>query len=133
MTHLLDTNVCVDVFRGHSQVCARLEAISPADCAISAVTAFELATGILRCRQPERERRKLDRLFALVSVLPFDAAAAAETARVRHLLESDGRKIGPYDLMIAGQALSARLILVSNNTREFSRIPALRLVDWRTA
>lgn len=131
MSHLLDTNVCVDVLKGHPRVCARLEAISPVDCAISAVTAFELVTGVRRCSQPERERKKLEKLFAVVTVLPFDGAAADEAARVRHELEIAGQKIGPYDLLIAGQALSARLILVSNNTREFARVPSLRLVDWR--
>lgn len=131
MSHLLDTNVCVDVLKGHPQVCAHLEAISPSDCAISSVTAFELATGVRRCSQPERERKKLEKLFAVIAVLPFDAAAAEEAARVRHELEAVGQKIGPYDLLIAGQALSARLILVSNNTREFARIRGLRFSDWR--
>jgi len=132
MSCLLDTNVCVDALKGHPRVCPRLEAISPADCAISSVTAFELANGVLRCRQPERERKKLERLFALVAVLPFDLAAANEAARVRHVLEMAGQKIGPYDLLIAGQALSAHLTLVTNNTREFSRIPSLLLSDWRS-
>lgn len=131
MSFLLDTTVCVDVLKGHPQVCARLEAISPMDCAISSISAFELATGVRRCGKPERERKKLDKLFAVIAVLPFDPAAADEAARVRHELEIAGRKIGPYDLLIAGQALSARLTLVSNNTREFARISALRLVDWR--
>lgn len=131
MNYLLDTNVCVDVLKGHPQVCSRLEAISPADCAISAITAFELANGIRRCSQPERERKKLEKLFAVIAVLPFDAGAADESARVRHELEAKGQKIGPYDLLIAGQALGARLTLVSNNSREFARIPALRLIDWR--
>jgi len=131
MSYLLDTNVCVDVLKGHPQVCARLEAISPVDCAISSVTAFELATGVRRCREPEKERKKLEKLFSVVSVLPFDAAAAEEAARVRHELETAGRKIGPYDLLIAGHALGAGLILASNNTREFGRISALRLEDWR--
>lgn len=131
MNYLLDTNVCVDVLKGQPQVCARLEAISPADCVISSVTAFELATGVRRCSQPDRERKKLEKLFAIVDVLPFDPAAAEEAARVRHELEIAGQKIGPYDLLIAGQALSARLTLVSNNTREFGRISGLRLSDWR--
>lgn len=131
MTYLLDTNVCVDVMKGHPQVCARLEVTSPVDCAISSITAFELAMGVRRCRQPERERKKLEKLFAVIAVLPFDLAAADCAARVRHDLESSGLKIGPYDLLIAGQALSAHLTLVSNNIREFARLPALRLVDWR--
>lgn len=132
MSFLLDTNVCVDVLKGHPRVCAQLEAISPADCAISSVTVFELAMGVRLCRQPERERKKLAKLFAVIAVLPFDSTAAEEAARVRHELESAGLKIGPYDLLIAGQALSGRLTLVTNNTREFARISALRLNDWRS-
>ncbi len=131
MTYLLDTNVCVDVMKGHPQVCAHLEATSPADCALSSITAFELAMGVRRCSQPERERKKLEKLFTVIAVLAFDLAAADCAARVRYDLESSGLKIGPYDLVIAGQALSARLTLVSNNIREFARLPALRLVDWR--
>lgn len=132
MSHLLDTNVCVDVLKGHPLVCGRLKAISPADCAISSVTAFELAVGVRRCSRPDRERKKLARLFAVIAVLPFDAVAADEAARVRHELEIAGQKIGPYDLLIAGQALGARLTLVTSNTREFVRIPTLRLIDWRS-
>lgn len=131
MSYLLDTNVCVDVLKGHPDVCARLQTISPADCAISAITAFELATGVRRCSQPERERKKLAKLFAVVSVLPFDAEAAEEAARVRQELEKAGQKIGPYDLLIAGHALSTHATLVSNNTREFARIASHRLSDWR--
>lgn len=131
MICLLDTNVCVDVLKGHPAVLTRLEAVSPADCAISSVTVFELATGIWRCARPEQERKKLNRLFADITVLPLDVKAAEESARIRHQLESTGRKIGPYDLLIAGQALSADLLLVSNNTKEFGRIEELRLEDWR--
>lgn len=132
MTWLLDTNVCVDLLKGHPQVSARIEAVSPADCAVSSVTVFELAAGVRRCAQPERERKKIARLLSVIAVLPFDLKAAEEAARIRHELEAGGRKIGPYDLLIAGQALSANRTLISNNTREFSRIPGLRLEDWRT-
>lgn len=131
MSFLLDTNVCVDVLKGHPQVCARLEEVSPSDCAISSVTAFELAVGVKRCSQPERERKKLEKLFAVIAVLPFDQVAADSAAAVRHELETAGRKIGPYDLLIAGQALGSKRTLVSHNTREFSRISALQLIDWR--
>lgn len=63
MSFLLDTNVCVDVLKGHPSVCARMAAVSPADCAVSSVTALELASGIRRCAQPEREMKKLDRFL----------------------------------------------------------------------
>ncbi len=131
MSLLLDTNVCVDVLKGHSTVCAHMAAVSPADCAVSSATAFELASGIRRCAQPEREMKKLDRFFAVVSVLPFDLAAAAQAAKLRFDLEKIGLKIGPYDLLIAGHALGARRTLVTNNTREFVRVTGLACLDWR--
>jgi tRNA(fMet)-specific endonuclease VapC len=132
MSLLLDTNVCVDVLKGHPQVCTRMEAVSPADCAISSVTAFELLSGVRRSAQPERETKKLEKFFAVVGVLPFDATAAAQAARIRFALEGAGLKIGPYDLLIAGHALGAGCTLVTNNTREFARVEGLRLIDWRS-
>jgi len=131
MSLLLDTNVCVDVLKGNPAVCARMAAVSPSDCAVSAVTAFELASGIRRCAQPEREIKKLERFFAVVSVLPFDLAAAAQAAKTRFDLERAGMKIGPYDVLIAGHALETRRILVTNNTREFDRVAGLKCLDWR--
>jgi len=132
MSLLLDTNVCVDVLRGHPKVVARMTAVSPAECAISSVTAFELLSGIGRSAQPERERKKLEKLFAVVGVLPFDAKAATRAAGIRGALEAVGMKIGPYDLLIAEHALDAGCTLVTNNTRECSRVEGLPLVDWRS-
>lgn len=132
MSLLLDTSACVDVLKGHPLVCARMAAVSPVDCAASAVTAFELFSGIQRSPQPERERKKLERFFAVVGVVPFDTAAATRAATIRFELEKAGMKIGPYDLLIAGQALATGRTLVTNNTREFARVSGLDLVDWRS-
>lgn len=132
MNLLLDTNVCVDVLRGHPKVLTQMEAVSPAECAISSVTAFELLSGVGRSAQPEREKKKLQKFFAVVGVLPFDANAAARAAGIRGALEAIGLKIEPYDLLIAGHALGAGCTLVTNNTREFSRVEGLQLIDWRS-
>lgn len=132
MNLLLDTNVCVDVLRGHPKVLAQMEAVSPAECAISSVTVFELLSGVRRSARPEQERKKLEKFFAVVGVLPFDAKAATQAAGIRSVLEATGLKIGPYDLLIAGHALGAGCPLVTNNTREFSRVEGLELVDWRS-
>ena len=132
MIYLLDTNVCVGVLKGQANVCAHLAAVRPADCALSTVTAYELLTGVGRCSQPDRELKKLGRFFAVISVLPFDLLAAGEAARVRDELERAGQKIGPYDLLIAGHALALDLQLVTHNTREFTRIGFLKLLDWRS-
>jgi tRNA(fMet)-specific endonuclease VapC len=129
---LLDTTVCVDVLRGHLRVCARMAETSPAECAISTVTAFELMVGVRRCAQPEKEMKKLQRFIGVIEVLALDESAASEAARIRHELESNGEKIGPYDLLIAGQAVGGGRTLVTSNTREFSRIASLPLLDWRS-
>jgi tRNA(fMet)-specific endonuclease VapC len=62
--------------------------------------------------------------------MPFDPDAARESARVRALLESQGQAIGPYEVLLAGQALARSLVLVTANTREFSRVPGLTLENW---
>jgi tRNA(fMet)-specific endonuclease VapC len=109
-----------------------MAAVPPADCAISTITSYELHTGVEKCAQPARERAKVQLLFNTIQQLPFSAAAAQEAAVIRALLESQGQTIGPYDLLLAGQARSLGLILVTANTGEFSRVPGLAIETWHT-
>jgi tRNA(fMet)-specific endonuclease VapC len=99
---------------------------------ISTITTYELYTGIEKCADPAKELRKVKRLLDTVGELPFDNQAAREAARIRALLESQGRMIGAYDVLLAGHALSAALTLVSANTAEFSRVPGLGLENWQS-
>ena len=131
MSYLLDTNACIDVLKGHPRVVAHIESVSPAECAVSVVSVFELIAGVHRCARPAQEKKRLDAFLSVISVLSFPAAAAEQAASIRYELERQGNIIGPYDLLIAGHALSVRMTLVSNNTREFSRVEGLPLVDWR--
>lgn len=131
MTHLLDTNACIAAMRGNPQVRAHLLARQPTDCGVSTVTLYELHSGVERCRQPAVERAKVETFVRPLHLLPFDPSAAAHAARIRWLLEQQGRLIGPYDLMLAGQALALDLTMVTHNTREFGRVPGLRLEDWQ--
>ncbi len=128
--YLLDTNTCIAVMRGHPVAVQRLAAVAPGDCAISTITAYELYTGVEKCAKPAQERGKVELLLTTVWEIPFDPDAARESARVRALLESQGQPIGPYDVLLAGQALAHSLILVTANTREFSRVPGLVLENW---
>jgi tRNA(fMet)-specific endonuclease VapC len=130
MTHLLDTNVCIAAMRGHPKVREQLLARTPSDCGVSSVSLYELYAGVERCQQPVAERLKVDAFMRPLHRLPFDEAAAAHTARVRWHLERQGLRIGPYDLMLAGQALALDVVLVTHNLREFSRVPGLELEDW---
>jgi tRNA(fMet)-specific endonuclease VapC len=90
-----------------------------------------LATGVEKCADPAKESAKLNLLLATICQLPFDAEGARASGRIRAALESQGCMIGPYDVLLAGHALAAALILVTGNTGEFSRVPSLRLENWQ--
>jgi tRNA(fMet)-specific endonuclease VapC len=128
---LLDTDTCIDVLRGVKTVARKLEQLSPDDCCVSVISAFELYAGVYFTRHPEREKWKVDKLLYLLSVIPFDQVAAEEAARLRNDLQHAGTPIGPYDLLIAAQAIRSKYTLVSANIREFSRIESLNLESWR--
>lgn len=132
LRYLLDTNTCIAVMRSHPKVIQRMAAVPPGDCAISAITGYELYTGVEKCSDPAKEGAKVDLLLKTVQHLLFDFKAAEEAARIRALLESQGQPIGPYDVLLAGQALSGALILVTDNTKEFNRVPGLTLENWQT-
>jgi tRNA(fMet)-specific endonuclease VapC len=131
MIYLLDTNVCIAAMKGNPLVQVRLRSHAPSVFGISTVSLYELHSGIVRCRQPALEQLKVDRLIQPMSLIPFDGEAAKRTADIRWHLEQSGKAIGPYDLMLAGQALSLGLILVTHNTKEFQRVPDLMLEDWQ--
>ena len=131
MIYLLDTNVCIAAMSGNALVRRRLTALTPTDCGISTVTLYELYSGVERCRHPSAEKQKVQVFSATLHLLPFDEDAASHTARIRWHLEQQGKIIGPYDLMLAGQALSLSVPLVTHNTDEFQRVPGLLLEDWQ--
>jgi len=81
---------------------------------------------------PGQRRQQLMRGFGAIRTVPFDSNAALSAANVRMELEKKGLTIGPLDLLIAGIALSLGALLVTNNTAEFSRVPGLRIADWRS-
>ena len=128
---LLDTDTCIDVLRGIGSVRERIEDLSPDDCNVSSVTVFELYSGIYFTGHPEREGVKVDRFLSVLNIVPFDRTAAIEAANLRQDLESSGTRIGPYDLLIAAQAISSNYTLVTANVREFGRIKSLKLENWR--
>ncbi len=130
MKVLLDTNTCIALMKGREKAALKMQQFRPAECTLSTVTSYELLTGVLKCQDPAREREKVLRLMAVVRVLAFDEAAAAKAAEVRAYLESIGKVCGPYDMLLAGHALSQGLSVATSNVGEFSRIPGLRFEDW---
>ena len=131
MLYLLDTNTCIDVMRNHPNVVMHMSAIPPGDCVISTITSYELHTGIAKCASPKSERAKVDLFLKTVIELSFDQTGTREAGRIRGLLESQGRMIGPYDILLAAHALAANLTLVTANTKEFQRVPGLAVENWQ--
>lgn len=130
MTHLLDTDTCIGVLRQRPGMVQRLSQIAPTDCAVSMITVYELFCGLAKALDPAKERLKVERFVSTIIELPFDHAGAEAAAIIRGELESQGTPIGPYDLLIAGQAAASGLTLVTNNFREFQRVNGLRLESW---
>ena len=129
MTYLLDTNIVSFYLRGVPEVVKRLSAERPSNVAISAITAFELRYGVAK-RQSPKLSAAVEGFMALVGTLPFDADAAARAGGLKAAQEKAGRLSGLPDLLIAAHALVLGLVLVTNNTKHFARIPGLRIEDW---
>ena len=130
---LLDTNVIVHYLKGDPAIVARIHSASRGELAIPAIVVYDLEYGTLRSNLPARRRRELEAGLKHIQHVPFDSAAAMAAASIRVELEKQGSTIGPLDLLIAGTAVSRGAALVTNNAAEFSRVPGLRVLDWRSA
>lgn len=129
--HLIDTSICVAILRGASpHVAPRFRAAMRSGVAVSSITVAELHYGLERSSNPARERAGVENLLAAVSILAFDSKAAEGYGLLRRHLERRGQTIGQFDLLIASHAVAENATLVTNNTREFSRVPTLALEDW---
>lgn len=131
MTYLLDTNVCIRLLNNSSQsVTTRLTTHQPNDIYLCAVVQVELYYGAYRSNQAQRNLILLERFFRQFVVLPLDTQAAKVAGRIRCELAASGIPVGPNDLLIAAIALVNNLVLVTHNTREFSRVQGLVIEDW---
>lgn len=129
---LLDTNILIYTLKNRpQQVRARFEQ-HEGSIAVSTVSLGELVFGAERSEKPQENLRVIESLIARLDVLPFDETAAFHFGQIRAELFNQGQPIGPFDTMIAAHARSSGLVLVSNNTREFSRVSCLRLENWAT-
>jgi tRNA(fMet)-specific endonuclease VapC len=131
MKYLLDTNICIYLIkRRPSSVIDRIRKEDMDAIAISAVTLAELHYGVARSRYPEQNRIALLEFMVPFRILDFDQDAAVAYGKIRAQLESVGTPIGPMDLLLAAQALSQDLILVTNDEKEFRRVRNLNLENW---
>ncbi|WP_366658443.1 type II toxin-antitoxin system VapC family toxin [Fodinicurvata sp. EGI_FJ10296] len=131
---LLDTNAVIALVGRRSEpLLRRIEASEPGSLAISAVVAHELYYGAYRSRKVAYNLETLRLLFADLMILDLDREDARVAGEIRAELSRHGTPIGPYDVLIAGQAKARALTLVTNNTGEFSRVAGLLMEDWSIA
>ncbi len=131
MIYCLDTNTVVHYLRGTSAALFdRLQRETPHVIKIPSLVRAELLVGAAKSARPDENRVKVETFLNLFDTIPFDHGAADHYARVRLKLEQAGTPIGPNDLVIATTVLTVSATLVTNNTREFARVPGLVLEDW---
>ena len=127
---LLDTNICIHVINAKTPgVLERFRQHRMGEIGLCSVVAAELAYGVAKSGSP-RNRQALEMFLAPLIILPFDEAALWAYGDLRSELERKGTPIGALDTMIAAHALSQQSTLVTNNTREFARVPGLALENW---
>jgi tRNA(fMet)-specific endonuclease VapC len=130
---LLDTNICIYIINAKPPaVLARFQKYRLGDIGLCSVVAAELAFGVAKSGSA-RNREALDMFLAPLTILPFDAAAVWVYGDLCADLERRGTPIGSLDTMIAAHALSQQALLVTNNTREFAKVPGLQLDNWVAA
>lgn len=130
LKYLLDTNIVIYTLNDRpAKVRAAFKQHAGEMC-LSSISLGELIYGAEKSAQVERNLGVIEGLAARLTIQPFDAQAAMHFGQLRAELARSGRLIGPYDMMIAGQARALGLILVTNNRREFDRVPGLRVENW---
>ena len=134
MTYMLDTNICIYAIKNKpEQVLRRLKDNLPKGLCISGITLAELEHGVEKSVNPEKNQMALIQFLAILDILPFDDLAAAEYGNICAYLQKRGTPIGTMDMLIAGHARAEGLILVTNNVREFMRVPNLGIENWAEA
>jgi tRNA(fMet)-specific endonuclease VapC len=130
--YLLDTNTCIFLKNKKPlHVLDKLRSVVDLGVYISSITVAELQFGVYNSQNIEKNRISLTEFLAPFTIIDFDDNDAEQFGKIRSKLKSEGQLIGPYDMLVAAQAISKKLILVTNNTGEFSRIGELKLEDWK--
>jgi len=131
MKYMLDTNICIYIIKEKPRkVLEKFQTLDIGDICISMITFAELEYGIEKSNYPDKNRTALTSFLAPIEILPFSQKAAIQYGEIRAKLESQGKIIGAYDLMIGAHAKAENLILVTNNEKEFNRISQLSIENW---
>ena len=129
--YLLDANAVIALINDkNSLIAQRTRRHKPSDIALPAIVAHELFYGAFKSKRQQHNVELIDGLHFVV--LDFDKEDARQAGEVRAILATIGKPIGPYDVLIAGQAKARNMILITSNTNEFKRVPGLRIEDWQS-
>lgn len=129
MRYLLDSNAVIALLNNKdSRLGQRARQNKPGDIGISAIVSHELFYGAFKSQRAARNVTLVDSLQ--FEVLEFDKEDSRQAGEIRAILAVKGMPIGPYDVLIAGQAMARNLILITHNTDEFGRVPGLQIEDW---
>lgn len=131
MKFMIDTNICIYAMKNKPEIVQqKFIENSQAGLCISTITMAELMYGIYKSVNKEKNFDALFSFLIEVEILPFDEKAAAEYGKICAYLQKNGTPIGPLDTLIAAHALSQNLTLVTNNVREFERVPDFKIENW---
>ena len=131
MKYMLDTNICIYIIKEKpKKVFDKFHTLNIGDIFISSIALAELEYGVEKSNYTERNRLALAGFLSSIEILSFSEKAAGEYGKIRVNIERKGNIIGAYDLMIGAHALSENITLVTNNMKEFKRIPNLSLQNW---
>ena len=131
MKYMLDTNMCIYLIKKQPKnVFDKFRTLDLGDVCISSVTLSELMYGVQKSQHQEKNKAALEEFLSPIDIISFDEEAAVSYGEIRASLEKNGMVIGPLDMMIAAHAKSLNAIIVTNNTKEFSRVPHLKIEDW---
>ncbi len=131
MEYLLDTNICVYIIKQKPKIVfEKFKKLFVGSIGISSITLAELQFGVKKSSNPEKNKEALEKFITPLEILDFDYSATIEYGIIRADLEKRGIPIGPLDMLIASHARSYKLTLVTNNEKEFTRIPDLKIENW---
>ncbi len=131
MIFMLDTNICIYAIKQKPQkVIDRVRALRMSDLGTSSIVLSELEYGAEKSSNPIQNKVALIQFFAGIDIADYDATAARHYGEIRTYLENNGQTIGSMDMLIAAHARSLGVILVTNNEKEFGRIPGLKIENW---
>ncbi len=131
MKYILDTNICIYIIKKKPvNVFEKFSKLPLGSVSISTITLAELQYGVRKSAQPEKNQLALSQFLIPLEVIGFNSEAATEYGIIRAVLEKNGKPIGPLDTLIAAHAKSLKLILVTNNEKEFKRVAGLKIENW---